>query len=546
VTTADGRIRNIAKEVELTSFVIKELGSIFEQDGTSSLISNNAVKTAEETMKECSAVFSEIDATLKKSKKGKMSRLMLPFRDNKIELLRNHIDKLKSTLQLLMQVLIHGYQVSSNKLDREAEARQREEIKQLLENQKRSTRRYEESLRQLSISNRSTVVGDDQDLEKANDESNMTTTLTMTASAIGSTINSGTLAECVDHVRILLGDIETLQQALAKNADGDDHSDQHQILVDSYFRVRSRLDSVLLGSSKSWNKSKSQSGSQSYNPSKCASEYQAFVPLEHNDLSPAYSPTSPTHNLSPGYSAASPIHSPGYSAASPIYSPGYSAASPSYSPILNDQDVTIQENEYGFPETDQRRSPVAQGRDGGLLGLDYVKNSVEEQHLVGLRDEKILSAGMMEYQDQPLSAREPAKLRKRKARARGERLWQVETQRRDGVSTTQLTPRGKSDMDDQGDVPKPWKRRLTTTLAAFRRKKLQQNAIILGDSLADQCESHLNAFGSVWLTVVAVGSLVDEMEDVPASEASQAGAGLGSPGSDAVDELLREWTTVFG
>ncbi|KAF1946191.1 hypothetical protein EJ02DRAFT_313896, partial [Clathrospora elynae] len=249
VATADRRIKDIAKEIELTSFVIDELGSIFKQEETSILISKNAVKTANETMKECSNVFAEIDATLKKSKKGKMGRLMLPFRDNKIELLRNHINKLKSTLQLLMQVLTHAHQVSSRKLDREAEAKQREEIRQLLENNKKFTKRYEESLRNFSISDVSTVVHNDEDSDKEDNDTISTAAFSMATKAIGSTIDSETLLECVDHIQNLLGDIETLQQALAKKVDGYDHSDQHQSVVGSYLLARGHLDSVLLGSS---------------------------------------------------------------------------------------------------------------------------------------------------------------------------------------------------------------------------------------------------------------------------------------------------------
>ena len=123
MATADRRIKDIAKEMKLTSSSIYELGDIFSQDETTSLISKKAVKTANETMRECSVVFAEIDATLAKSRKGKVGRLMLPFRDNKIELLRNHVNKLKDTLRLLMQVLTHAHLVSSKKLDREAEAR---------------------------------------------------------------------------------------------------------------------------------------------------------------------------------------------------------------------------------------------------------------------------------------------------------------------------------------------------------------------------------------------------------------------------------------
>lgn len=113
VASADRRIKDIAKEVQLTSFVIDELGHVFKQDQTSALLSKNALKTADETVRECSSVFTELDAALKKTKKNPLGKLMLPFRESKIDLLRSHIDKLKSTLQLLMQVLTHAHQIAS-------------------------------------------------------------------------------------------------------------------------------------------------------------------------------------------------------------------------------------------------------------------------------------------------------------------------------------------------------------------------------------------------------------------------------------------------
>lgn len=250
VATADRRIKDIAKEIQLTSFVIDELGSIFKQDETSTLMSNNAVRTANETMKECSAVFADIESTLAKSRKGKMGRLMLPFRDNKIELLRNHIDKLKSTLQLLMQVLTHAHLVSSKQLDREAEARQRDEIRQLLENKKRSNIRYEESLRNLSISDDSTAIDDDQDWAERSDGMRSNEDFAVTVFDIGSTMTTDTLGQCVQHIQRLLASVETLQQALSKQKAGDDHSQHHQSLVGSYLQAREHLDGVLLGSSK--------------------------------------------------------------------------------------------------------------------------------------------------------------------------------------------------------------------------------------------------------------------------------------------------------
>jgi hypothetical protein len=113
VASADDRIKKIAKDVELTSWVIDELGDIFKGESTATLLSKKAARTADETVRECYNVFTELDAALKKTKKNTLGRLMLPFRETKMDLLRSHIDKLKSTLQLLMIVLTHAHQVAS-------------------------------------------------------------------------------------------------------------------------------------------------------------------------------------------------------------------------------------------------------------------------------------------------------------------------------------------------------------------------------------------------------------------------------------------------
>jgi hypothetical protein len=114
VSSADRRIKDIAKEVQLTSFVIRELGDVFESDQSSAVLSKNAIKTAGETINECSTVFTELDLALNKTRRNTtFGKFKFPFREPKIELLRSHIDKLKSTLQLLMQVLTHAHQLAS-------------------------------------------------------------------------------------------------------------------------------------------------------------------------------------------------------------------------------------------------------------------------------------------------------------------------------------------------------------------------------------------------------------------------------------------------
>jgi hypothetical protein len=247
VATADRRLRDIAKEIKLTSCVVEELGNVFKNDETAALISNNALKTANETIRECSAVFAEIEITLKKSKKNTFGRLMLPFRDAKIELLRSHIDKLKSTLQLLMQVLTHAYHVASQKLDRETEAKEREEIRQLLQRRNDCTEKYERSLRSFDGDIRRTTddttqsATDNADVHSFHDSG-------VSVAAIGRSMTATALASCVQHVRSLLKDLETLQENLRASSNGDDQSQHYQNLTNSYLRARGSLDHVLAGS----------------------------------------------------------------------------------------------------------------------------------------------------------------------------------------------------------------------------------------------------------------------------------------------------------
>ncbi|KAF2004843.1 hypothetical protein P154DRAFT_409306, partial [Amniculicola lignicola CBS 123094] len=243
VASADRRIKDIAKEVQLTSLVINELGKVFGQHETSTLMSENAVKTADETVKECSVVFAELDDALRKSKKGTWGKLMLPFRESKIELLRSHIDKLKSTLNLLMQVLMHAHLIASQKLDRKAEVEQRQHIRILLQNKKESTKRYEESLKNYSMSSEETIIGD-RSLDFGQQEE---ADMAVFATSIASTINTHSLKTCVEHIQTLMEDLDKLRKAIDDQE--DDSSEHQQSLIGSYFRARSHLDTVLLGSS---------------------------------------------------------------------------------------------------------------------------------------------------------------------------------------------------------------------------------------------------------------------------------------------------------
>ncbi|KAJ8113108.1 hypothetical protein OPT61_g4695 [Boeremia exigua] len=232
VATSDRRIKDIAREIQLTSLVIQELGDVFGNDETEKLVSSNAVNTARQTMEECSNIFVEIEATLKKSNKNVLGRLLLPFRDAKIELLRNHIDKLKKL-------------------------RQRQEIQQLLERRDDSTKRYEQSLRNFNTSTESTLADDDV-IVSPSLESTTLGDNRVAAAAMSSSITITTLGSCIQHVRSLLKDIETLQETLINGTMGDDHSLHHETVLGSYLRARTTLDHVLCGSKETHEQARDQ------------------------------------------------------------------------------------------------------------------------------------------------------------------------------------------------------------------------------------------------------------------------------------------------
>ena len=119
VSSADKSITHIAKDVSLTSAVLSELGSNLEQDKQSGVASENAITTAEEVVRECSEVFKDIEVTLEKGMKranggkfgiGKLAleRLRWPFLQPKMELLRSNLERLKSTLILMLHVLAYA------------------------------------------------------------------------------------------------------------------------------------------------------------------------------------------------------------------------------------------------------------------------------------------------------------------------------------------------------------------------------------------------------------------------------------------------------
>ena len=139
VAAADRSILTISKDVSLTSSVLKELGHVFEED-SGHVRSDNATKTAEKVMQECSDTFKEMDTLLlakipqlnsgvtagrgktlqsktrpteiKARARLMLERLRWPKIKDKIDMLNGSLDRMKSTLTLLLNVILYAQQIS--------------------------------------------------------------------------------------------------------------------------------------------------------------------------------------------------------------------------------------------------------------------------------------------------------------------------------------------------------------------------------------------------------------------------------------------------
>ena len=125
VASADKSIISISKDVSLTSSVLKELGQWLEKDQESRVHSENAVQAADEIVKECLEVFNSMDKALTRSMSrlglqeggrnirtvAALERLKWPFLQPRMQFLRSNLEKLKSTLLLMLNVLTYGRQL---------------------------------------------------------------------------------------------------------------------------------------------------------------------------------------------------------------------------------------------------------------------------------------------------------------------------------------------------------------------------------------------------------------------------------------------------
>lgn len=104
-----GRAQAIREDVELAVEVFKQLAKIVNNDANRAMMNNESQKAVKDHIVQCEGIFAKIKSTLPQSDaKGIRTRDLLrwPLIEPKLELLRGNLEKIKTTLQLLMNVVI--------------------------------------------------------------------------------------------------------------------------------------------------------------------------------------------------------------------------------------------------------------------------------------------------------------------------------------------------------------------------------------------------------------------------------------------------------
>ncbi|PMD22993.1 hypothetical protein NA56DRAFT_702090 [Hyaloscypha hepaticicola] len=111
ISNAPKKLNDLAQDVRLTSSVLEHLSEVFIEANERAFLRPGALHTAQDAIAGCSEIFEEMRLLIDEGRKG-MGKYILPFKESKIQLMNARLANLKSTLQLLLQVLQYASSVN--------------------------------------------------------------------------------------------------------------------------------------------------------------------------------------------------------------------------------------------------------------------------------------------------------------------------------------------------------------------------------------------------------------------------------------------------
>ena len=121
IKNADKSISSISRDIAATGAVLHQLGNELKRSDQTRLRSKGLVLTAQTLVNECNNIFAELDEALDDKKKttpchsnirSRRKKARYPFLEPRIELLRTNLERLKSSLIVMLNVLIFAEQLS--------------------------------------------------------------------------------------------------------------------------------------------------------------------------------------------------------------------------------------------------------------------------------------------------------------------------------------------------------------------------------------------------------------------------------------------------
>ncbi|GFF51665.1 polyamine oxidase [Aspergillus lentulus] len=154
--SADQSAHSLSSEVALTCSILRQLGENLKQDEQTRLYSAQAFDTAQEVLRECEKVFRRISAAVDESRADATKnaiqraarRLGFVLMERELDLLRGNLERLKSTMLLLLNVIMYAGQLRS-RAESSVLKEQRGLIQVLVEEKKASEARFDQLVKAL-------------------------------------------------------------------------------------------------------------------------------------------------------------------------------------------------------------------------------------------------------------------------------------------------------------------------------------------------------------------------------------------------------------
>ncbi len=116
IKSADKSIQTVSQDIAATGAVLQQLSNELSKDKSAEIVTKEALKTTQDLIASCQNVFTDIDAALdgrisnNSLVTGWRQRFKFSLVESQVELLRSNLERLKSSLLLMLNVLSFAIQ----------------------------------------------------------------------------------------------------------------------------------------------------------------------------------------------------------------------------------------------------------------------------------------------------------------------------------------------------------------------------------------------------------------------------------------------------